>query len=451
MCAVSSINAVCSGSVKCACDASKGEHERPCGYRLQIDCTEENNRPPTPVTISIFDTGNGRPSICPKCKGKDFQVKIEYRRAKLIKLQDVDNRTDNARQDVVLYDDWVDNLVYSEIVQVEGTMHVERKPGSAKNSMMDNILHASSIKYLKRKEVVITPKDKEIFYEWKEECDRAYTSEIEALNLFQQQARKYNCLACRELARKIIPLSFVERQAAAFAPNVVGNAAAKEGCLRTLVGAVPRGPGRLAGKIHTLFVGEKGTAKSKLGEEAKNILPNSTHVSGPHASTKTITGIVDEESRMLLLGVVPTSDIVIIDEINKFPREEQGRLLDILEEQHFTKDAHGRHYEVEAQAAIIATSNPTNSNWIDRNKISKDEIDILDPLRDRFSQIFTFRDDNDTIDKRRNFAKKMGAILKHPPPNYSFFRKFWIYASSLKPAHTPTGNECLTNFGQVKT
>ena len=63
--AVSQISAICNALVPCACDASEDEHERRCGYKLHIDYTVKYSRPPTPIILSIFDTGNGKPQLCP--------------------------------------------------------------------------------------------------------------------------------------------------------------------------------------------------------------------------------------------------------------------------------------------------------------------------------------------------------------------------------------------------
>ncbi len=451
--AVSRIDAECDAYVDCRCKVNtpggvvdENTHERPCGYKLYIDYTVDNSRPPTPVIISAFDTGNGKPQVCPRCKQYDIRVEIGYRRAKLIQLQDIDNRTDNARQDVILYDNMVDNLEYNEIIQVEGKMFVERRPGASKNSMMDNRLHASSVVYLKKKDVIITEDDVKLFHKWKENCIRAQAAEIEAVNRFKQQAKQYNCVACQQLARKIIPMSVVDRQAAAIAPNIIGHLPAKQGMLRTLVGATKRGPGRLKGKIQTLFIGDKGTSKSSIGDEGGHILPNSAKVTATHATGKAITGIVDADSKMLVLGILPASDFAIIDEADKLPGEEQARLLGILEENHFGKDAYGLHYEVDTDVAIIATANPTNTDWRDSQKISTDEIGILDTLKDRFTQIFTFRDDLKSREKRMPFAKRFAAIRRKEPPNYTFFRKLWIYAGGLRPELTLDAEKILYEF-----
>ena len=76
---VSRTVAVCSGNVRCACDASPDEHTRPCGYSVDI-----KHNPPVPVIVSVFDTGNGKALVCPRCKGIDYNVMMDRRIAKLI-------------------------------------------------------------------------------------------------------------------------------------------------------------------------------------------------------------------------------------------------------------------------------------------------------------------------------------------------------------------------------
>jgi hypothetical protein len=438
---VSRTKAECSGNIRCACDASPVEHTRPCSYSADI-----KHNPPVPIVISVFDTGNGKSLVCPRCKGIDFEVMMEQRTARLLILDDVHNPNANVRQQVIVYDNMVENLTPGELVQVEGEMHVERKAGSNKNSKMDNVLHATSIKYLKKKEVVVTECDIKNFYNWKKVSQKEYAKELKLINQYEEWSKQFQCEECAKYARRIVPMTFVDRLVAAFAPNVVGHKVPKRGLLRSIVGAVPRGPGRLSGKIHTLMVGEKGTAKSKLGEETRSIKLNSGHVSGTHASTKTITAVVDPDTKTLMLGVIPLSSLVVIDEVDKIPREEQARLLDVLEEQHFNKDAYGYHYEVTAPTSIIATSNPVNPNWLDSNKIATHEINILDTLRDRFPQVYIFRDDNTTEEKRNAFALEMNAIRKRPVPNYTFLRKFLVYASTIKPEYSLESERMLCKF-----
>ena len=97
---------------------------------------------------------------------------MDRRIAKLIKLEDSDNNNADVSQDVVVYDSYVEDLTPGELVQVQGEMFVERKPGSGKSTKMDNVLHANSIKYLKKKEITITETDIENFHRWIELSNR---------------------------------------------------------------------------------------------------------------------------------------------------------------------------------------------------------------------------------------------------------------------------------------
>lgn len=52
----------------------------------------------------------------------------------------------------------IDNVVAGETVKVSGDMHIEDKK-NGKSKKKYNVLHATAIKYLNRKEFVITQKD----------------------------------------------------------------------------------------------------------------------------------------------------------------------------------------------------------------------------------------------------------------------------------------------------
>ena len=85
----------------------------------------------------------------------------EYKNAKLIQLEDTEKLDENERLDVILYDDMTINVVAGEVVEISGNIQIENKRGSDKNknAKKEVVLHATCIKYLHRKEFVITPKD----------------------------------------------------------------------------------------------------------------------------------------------------------------------------------------------------------------------------------------------------------------------------------------------------
>lgn len=341
---------------------------------------------------------------------------VEYKDAKSIQLEDIEKLDDNERLDVVLYNDNIVNVVAGEVVQITGNIEL-RDVGKSRNNSQTKIkrvfVNASSIKYINRKELIVTSKD------------------IENINKFASYPN---------LTKRLIAM---------FAPNVIGQDQIKLGVLRSIIGGHDRGQ-RGGGRVNTFLVGDPGTAKSTLAQEAAKIKPNSRHVSAPHASSRTITAIADKENETvsLRLGAIPLARgaICAIDEITAFPLEEQGRLLSVLEEGEFPLDKHGMSWRIPAPTTIIATANPIGSRWSSRDMISTDEIVMLKTVFDRFQQVYYFRDDMDEkqID---GFVNAMSAISKRKPHNYNFLKKYIIYASGIEvKTITPEAEQMLNQF-----
>jgi DNA replicative helicase MCM subunit Mcm2 (Cdc46/Mcm family) len=208
------------------------------------------------------------------------------RNAKSIQLEDIENLDDNEKLDVILFDEMIDKVIAGEVIEVTGNMCIVDKKNNSKSKKKTNVLHAISIKYLNRKEVLVTERD------------------IESFDKFVSYPDPIN------------------RLTAMFAPNIIGHDDKKRGLLRSIVGGINRGK-KGGGRVDTLMVGDMGTAKSKLGAEATEIKPNSRHVSAPHATTKTITAIPEKinDSVVIIYGAIPLSKnaICAIDEITSFP------------------------------------------------------------------------------------------------------------------------------------
>ncbi len=150
----------------------------------------------------------------------------EYKDAKSIQLEDTENLDENERLDVVLYDEMVKNVVAGEIVKICGNIRIEDKKNGRSNKKY-TVLHATSIEYLNRKEVLVTDID----------------------------------IKCFEVFAKLPRL--LDRITSMFAPNIIGHDDVKRGLLRSIVGGIDRGK-KSGGRIDTLLVGDPGTAKSKL-------------------------------------------------------------------------------------------------------------------------------------------------------------------------------------------
>lgn len=340
------------------------------------------------------------------------QTKRELRDAKSIQLEDAESLDEIERLDVILFDDMVKNVRAGEVVIITGHMKIEDKEGKGRTNKKINVIHATSIKYVNRKQVAITEKDIKSFYKFAE-----------------------------------LP-NLIQRLTTMIAPNVIGYEDVKLGLLRSIVGGVDRGK-KSGGRLDTLLVGDPGTAKSTLAKEVTEIKPNSRFASAPHASTRTLTAIVEKENETytLRLGALPLSrgSICAINEITSFALEDQSRLLDILQEGQFPVDKHGRHYDIRSPTTVVATANPVQITWTDSQLISNDEIELRRNLIDRFPQIYAFRD-NLTMEKIKEFAKVMDKIRQRRPHNYNFLRKYLMYANGINLEITKEAQSMLNEF-----
>ena len=149
-------------------------------------------------------------------------TQILYKDAKSIQLEDIEKLDDNERLDVVLYNDDIINVVAGEIVHISGTIQLHdvvksKKQGQLKIKKV--VVNATSIKYINRKELVVTPKD------------------IENIDKFASYP------------------NLTERLTAMFAPNVIGHNHIKLGVLRSIVGGDDHGQ-RGGGRVNTFLVGD---------------------------------------------------------------------------------------------------------------------------------------------------------------------------------------------------
>ena len=155
----------------------------------------------------------------------------EHKNARSIQLEDTETLNEKERLDVVLYDDKIWDVIAGEVVTVTGNMRIQSKKENGKGKKKINVLHATSIEHINRKEIVISDEDIKNIQEFAEKPD------------------------------------VIRRLVAMFAPNIVGHDDKKLGLLRSIVGGVDHGR-KGGGLIDTLLVGDPGTAKSKLAREA---------------------------------------------------------------------------------------------------------------------------------------------------------------------------------------
>ena len=148
------------------------------------------------------------------------------------------------------------------------------------------------------------------------------------------------------------------------------------------------------GRIHGLFIGPPGTAKSKLALAAKRLgQPHSRYSSTQGASGKSITAIIDKDNDSYVLrnGVLPQArnSVCILNEIASLSMEDQRHLFDVMEEGKLTLDKYGFHKEIDSPTTVLATTNPEHGEWY-MDIIDKGQIPLRKELVDRYDLIFVF-------------------------------------------------------------
>jgi DNA replicative helicase MCM subunit Mcm2 (Cdc46/Mcm family) len=404
----------------------------------------QNYTPPRMVPQKHLDNTSNAELKCFECHSTGFTVSHEYHTAKTIQVIDADNNHNENYDslEVVLYDESWSHAFAGEIVEITGEIHLQPKTQSVINGngkKLVTVLHSSSLDSKHKEKIIITPRDIEIFQKHKVTCEKAYQSELEAIERNP------------ELAPRIKPMRYIDRLVTIFAPNVIGHNDKKLGLLRSMVGARSdhgTDNGR-RGRINTLLVGEPGTAKSTLAKEATYLIPNSRYVTAQNASGKSLIAIVDKENDSLICRygavVLAKGAVCAINEIGAMNPTDQQFLLDIAEEGRCTLDKYGTHFEIDAPTTIVATANPLNQTWSKGFNISKDEIPILKPLLDRCDQVYgsmDFQSENEI----NEFTIQKTRVRNRPAHNYNFLRKLLVYAKTLQPVMTADAEDRLNKF-----
>ena len=159
-------------------------------------------------------------------------------------------------------------------------------------------------------------------------------------------------------------------------------------------------------KLSSALLGDPGTAKSLLLQEATKLVANSTFVSAQSSSAISLTAIVETEkdSHVLRLGPIPLSrgGICALNEGGGMSFGHQKYLLDVMQEQKFKFSKHG------ITALVIFTNELSFGpriqlvvRWKNPEAIDLDEFPAIKPLIDRFDLIYTIRDNRDGEEERK--------------------------------------------------
>lgn len=381
----------------------------------------------------IFDYSNKED--CPSCKKEKKLIESEsnYLNAITIELQDTETFNEIERLQVILFEEDTKNINLGERVIITGVIQITTF--ESKNKKPHSILYAKSVEYESKEEIIITSKDREAI-------------------------EKFTRL-------KIGENNIIDILVSMFDITTIGHDNIKKGLL---IAAVNSGIDNNYNKknfvsnsnsiginhkkrqrINVLIIGDPGLAKSKLLKRIVQLVPNSKYESAQNSSGKSLTAIVSKEgeSFVLRLGPVPLAKgaICSLNEFSRMAFEDQGHLLDVMEEGEFTINKHGINAKILSPTTIISSSNPiNNSKWIDSEKISIDEIPALKPIIDRYDLIFVVRTIRDEYNIRKYTYEKADQEDRKIPDYSVYLKKHILYAKRFNPKLSEEAKSMINEY-----
>ncbi len=267
------------------------------------------------------------------------------------------------------------------------------------------------------------------------------------------------------------------------APTIFGMDVEKEALILQLFGGVPKtmpDGTRIRGDIHSLFVGDPGTAKSQMLSYMSKLAPRSVYASGKASSAAGLTAAAvrdefGEGQWTLEAGALVLADmgIACIDEIDKMSDQDRSSLHQAMEQQEISVAKAGINATLKSRCAILAAANPKLGRF-DEFLPMHEQINMPPALISRFDLIFSILDkpnrtrDTDLathilrthkagevsehISKTKSDdrdLKEKDSLMQHIIPEFEpeFLRKYVAYAKrNIYPIITDEALELIKNY-----
>ena len=397
---------------------------------LDPNCNQEFVYPDQDTFGELIET----PTVCPVC-GKTGRFKlvpekstfVDYQRIIIQeKPEDTPSGQMPRKLEVVLEEDLVDTVRPGDRVKIVGMIEVKQealiKRGAS--SVFSFQMKAHSVEVSQRV--------------------------LEEVNISEDEELKIKQLAKDPW--------IIDRIIASIAPEIYGRWEIKEAIALSLFGGVPKtmpDGTRLRGDIHTLIIGDPGTAKSQILQFAAKVAPRAVYTTGKGSTAVGLTAAVNRDKEtgdwMLEAGALVLADggVAVIDEIEKMRDEDRVAIHEAMEQQTVSIAKAGIVAKLNSRATVISAGNPKFGRYIVERGVA-DNINLPPSLLSRFDLIFIL------IDKPGEEDDKMADhILDAHAGNISdkniieidLLKKYIAYArKNVNPKITPEAKKILKEF-----
>jgi len=315
----------------------------------------------------------------------------------------------------------------------------------------------------------------------------SFNKTMDANSIESQQLAFEEVIVTEEDEKEIIKVSkdpeLFKKMKSSISPTIFGLDVEKEAMLLLLFGGIakemPDGT-RIRGDIHTLFVGDPGTAKSQMLTYMSKLAPRSVYASGKASSAAGLTAaaVRDEFAEgqwTLEAGALVLADmgVACIDEIDKMDESDRSAIHQAMEQQEISVAKAGINATLKSRCALLAAANPKLGRFDEFIPIHE-QINMPPALLSRFDLIFSIIDKperkrdtdlathvlythksgeiNEQIKKvkKTSYTKKEhDRLTKMIIPTYSpdFLRKYVAYSKrNIFPVMTDEALEILKDY-----
>jgi replicative DNA helicase Mcm len=315
----------------------------------------------------------------------------------------------------------------------------------------------------------------------------SFDKTMEAISVESQELAFEEVEVTEEDEKEIIKLSkdpeLYDKLRQSISPTIYGLNIEKEALVLQLFGGLPKempDGTRIRGDIHTLLVGDPGTAKSQMLTYMSKLAPRSVYASGKASSAAGLTAAAvrdefGEGQWTLEAGALVLADmgVACIDEIDKMEETDRSSMHQAMEQQEISVAKAGINATLKSRCAILAAANPKLGRFDEFLPIHE-QINMPPALLSRFDLIFSIIDKPDRAtdtalashillahkagEVSENIARFKGSkyskgerdkLIKNVMPTFDpeFLRKYIAYAKrNIFPVMTDDALEILKNY-----
>ncbi len=247
------------------------------------------------------------------------------------------------------------------------------------------------------------------------------------------------------------------------APQILGYREVK---LALLAGAVsgpnikfPSG-GSMRGYLHIAIVGDPSTGKTQIVDDVRSKIARSQYAAGKQASVAglTVAAVKDDLSGTgytAQAGALVLADkgLMVIDEVDKFDKEDLQSLNTVMERGSFEYHKGGINQTFNARCPIFAVGNPKGIRFDDELNLAE-QVDIPIDTVSRFDLVFKIKDIPDPVKDQKiadHIDALVGSTATHEdalevPILHETMCKYLAYAKTFDPVIPPAVMKRTTEY-----